>query len=58
MSVAYVDTSCIVATAFGEREAVTTARRLSRFDRVLSSPMLEAELYSVLKREGRAISEE
>lgn len=58
MSVAYVDTSCIVATAFGEKDASALARRLSRFERVLSSPLLEAELYSALSREGRAISDE
>lgn len=58
MTVAYVDTSCIVAAAFGEKEAATTTRRLARFDRVLSSPLLEAELFSTLAREGRAISHE
>jgi predicted nucleic acid-binding protein len=50
---AYVDTSCIVATAFGEKDATAIVRRLSRFDRVLSSPLLEAELFSALQREGR-----
>jgi predicted nucleic acid-binding protein len=53
---AYVDTSCIVATAFGEKDAATIARRLSRFDRVLSSPLLEAELFSALLREGREVT--
>jgi predicted nucleic acid-binding protein len=52
---AYVDTSCIVATAFGESEASAIVRRLSRFDRVLSSPVLEAELFSALQREGRDV---
>lgn len=56
MSVAYVDTSCIVATAFGEKEASATVRRLSRFDRVISSPLLEAELFSALARERREVS--
>ncbi|HEX9564514.1 MAG TPA: hypothetical protein VF981_11105 [Gemmatimonadaceae bacterium] len=31
MAIAYVDTSCIVATAFGEKDAAAIARRLSRF---------------------------
>ena len=53
MSTAYVDTSCIVAAAFGEAVAAPIARRLSRFDRVLSSPLLQAELWSALVREGR-----
>ncbi|MDQ3242819.1 MAG: PIN domain-containing protein [Gemmatimonadota bacterium] len=53
MSSAYVDTSCIVAAAFGEATAVRVTKRLARFDRVLSSPLLEAELLSALMREGR-----
>lgn len=53
MSGAYVDTSCIVAAAFGEATAAQITRRLARFDRVLSSPLLEAELLSALAREGR-----
>lgn len=56
MTTAYVDSSCIVATAFGEKDAVPIARRLSRFDRVLSSPLLEAELFSALLREDREIT--
>lgn len=56
MTSAYVDTSCIVATAFGEKDAPAIARRLSRFDRVLSSPLLEAELFSALRREGREVT--
>lgn len=56
MTSAYVDTSCIVATAFGEKGATAIARRLSRFDRVLSSPLLEAELFSALRREGREVT--
>ncbi len=57
MSAAYVDTSCIVAAAFGETSAAKVVARLSRFDRVLSSPLLEAELWSALAREGREISD-
>jgi predicted nucleic acid-binding protein len=53
---AYVDSSCIVATAFGEKDGAAIVRRLSRFDRVLSSPLLEAELFSALLREGREVS--
>jgi predicted nucleic acid-binding protein len=56
LTIAYVDTSCIVATAFGEKDAAPIARRLSRFDRVLSSPLLEAELFSALLREGREVT--
>lgn len=56
MTIAYIDSSCIVATAFGEKDAGPLARRLSRFDRVLSSPLLEAQLFSALLREGRELS--
>lgn len=56
MKSAYVDTSCIVATAFGEKDAAAIVRRLSRFDRVLSSPLLEAELFNALRREGHEVA--
>ena len=52
MSLAYVDTSCLVAIAFDEAGAGRTAARLRRFERLLSSNVLEAELRSALKREG------
>lgn len=57
MTSAYVDTSSIVAAAFGEKEGIAIARRLGRFDRVFSSPLLEAELFSALIREGREITD-
>jgi predicted nucleic acid-binding protein len=52
MKLAYVDTSCVVAVAFGEPEAPRIEARLRRFDRLLASNLLEAELRSALKREG------
>jgi predicted nucleic acid-binding protein len=51
MKVAYVDTSCLVAIAFGERGSKALAKRLQGFDRLLSSDLLEAELLSTLTRE-------
>lgn len=51
MSLAYVDTSCLVAIAFDEPRAATIAARLRRFQRLLSSNLLEAELRSALRRE-------
>ena len=45
-----------MATAFGEKDAVAIARRLARHDRVLSSPLLEAELFSALLREGHEVT--
>ncbi len=52
MSLAYVDSSCLVAIAFGEPGAARLAARLQRFDRLVASNLLEAELRSALAREG------
>lgn len=57
MSVAYVDSSVLVGHAFGERKASTMVRRMDRFGRVVSSPLLEAELLSALRRDSRALDE-
>ncbi len=51
MTVAYVDSSCLVAIAFGEPGAGRVAARLLGFERRLSSNLLEAELRSALARE-------
>lgn len=52
MRVAYVDTSCLVAIAFGERGSPALARRLAGFDELVSANLLEAELRSAFAREG------
>ena len=52
MNIAYVDTSCLVAIAFGEPASDELARRLGGFDEIFSSNLLEAELRAVLAREG------
>jgi len=51
MAVAYVDTSCLVAIAFGERGGSAMRRRLSEFGELVSSNLLEAELRSAFGRE-------
>ena len=51
MTVAYVDTSCLVAIAFGENGAEALARRMEGYDQIVSSNLLEAEFRSVLARE-------
>lgn len=51
MKSAYVDTSCLVAIALGERGATTLERRLGEFDSLVSSNLLEAELRAALRRE-------
>ena len=52
MSVAYVDTSCLVAVAFAEPGYDEVAHRLDTYSRLLSSNLLEAELRAVFAREG------
>ncbi len=51
MRVAYVDTSCLVAIAFGESGAAALGRRLKAFDELVSSNLLEAELLATFARE-------
>ena len=51
MSVAYVDTSCLVAIAFREKGATALARRLGGFTELVSSNLLEAELRASFERE-------
>ena len=52
MRLAYVDTSCIIAVAFGEPDAGRVAALLGRFDRLFSSNLLEAEFRAAQVREG------
>lgn len=54
MRAAYVDTSCLVAIAFAQREAGHMAKRLEQFEQRFSSNLLEAELRAALVREGAA----
>ena len=51
MSVAYVDTSTLVAIAFEEPGASQAGERLEGFSRLLSSNLLEAELRAAFARE-------
>lgn len=51
MTVAYVDTSCLVAIAFGEPGAKAIARQMDAAQELVSSNLLEAELRSVFSRE-------
>ncbi|MGK2933724.1 MAG: PIN domain-containing protein [Gemmatimonadaceae bacterium] len=54
MKVGYVDTSCLVALALAEPSAAKVQRRLSSFDELHASNLLEAELNSVMLRERSA----
>ena len=50
--IAYLDTSCLVAVAFGARSAEAVVETLGRCTPVVSSNLLEAELRAALRREG------
>ncbi len=51
MSVAYVDSSCIIAVAFAEPTARSVERRMAQFDYLLASNLAEAEVRAALRRE-------
>ena len=55
MATAYVDTSTLVAVAFGEPTSIGTGRRLDQFQGLVSSNFLEAEVRSAFRRESLAI---
>lgn len=57
MSVAYVDSSVLVAIAFNEPGAVEVQLRLREFTRIVASNLVEAELQSVCRRERREVSQ-
>jgi predicted nucleic acid-binding protein len=51
MSVAYLDSSAIIALIFGEQAASMSARRLQKFERLVSSNLLEGEVRAACVRE-------
>ena len=53
MSIAYVDTSSLVAIAFDEPESAALAARLNEFTGLTSSNLLEAELMAAHVRADR-----
>jgi hypothetical protein len=52
LKAAFVDTSCLVAIAFGEAGSARVAARLAAYEAVFASGLLEAELKAALLREG------
>jgi hypothetical protein len=54
LRIAYVDSSCLIAVALQEEGAGELLFQLSRFDRLVSSPLAEAEYRAALAREGVA----
>ena len=57
MKFAYVDSSCLVAIAFGEPGYEEVVDRLYLCERLFSSNLLEAEFRAALAREGAADKE-
>ena len=53
MDTAYADSSALVAIAFNQARGVEIFQRLTGFDRLVSSNLLEAEVRSAYAREGR-----
>lgn len=51
---AYVDSSCLVAIVTSEPGYLDVRVRLSRFDKLFSSTLLEAEIRSVLARKSNS----
>lgn len=54
MKVAYLDSSWAVAITFGEHRHQALLAKLGEYERVFSSPLLEAELFSACAREQLA----
>lgn len=57
MTTAYLDSSCVVAAAFGEPGARPMLTRRRSFALVVSSTLLEAEVFSALRREQRDLTD-
>ena len=58
MSAVYVDMSVLAGIAFGEPAAERFALALNRFDRLLSSSLLEAEMRAIFQRESETFEDD
>lgn len=58
MAVAYLDSSVMVSIRFGEAEAAQLSERISTFDALISSNLLEAEYRAAHTREGCVVEAE
>ena len=56
MSIAYIDTSALVAIEFNELDSVFLESKLREYETVISSNLLEAEYRSACARRNRIIS--
>jgi hypothetical protein len=58
MAAAYVDSSCLVAIAFGEPGARTVAKAIRSASQLIASNLAEAEVRAALARENTPVSED
>lgn len=58
MTIAFVDTSVLVAITFGERDAGALDERLRSFDAVFAAPLLESEFRAALARQRLGVDAE
>jgi len=55
MTIAFVDSSCVLSMLLDETHGARMQRQLSAYDRLFIAPLLEAELYSAAHREQRSV---
>ena len=58
MSVAYLDSSAVIALIFDEQTATVGASRLKKFEHVVSANLLEAEVRAACVRERVAFTDD
>lgn len=58
MTGVFVDSSIVIALAFGEPGTAAVVKRLRSADRVLAAPLLEAEVSAACHREDRPVDED
>jgi len=55
MTVAFVDSSCVLSMLLDETHGARMQRQLSEYDCLFIAPLLEAEVYSAAHRERRSV---
>jgi predicted nucleic acid-binding protein len=55
MTIAFVDSSCVLSMLLDEAHGARMQRQLSAYDRLFIAPLLEAEVCSAAHREKRSV---
>ncbi|WP_373059753.1 PIN domain-containing protein [Gemmatimonas sp.] len=55
MTIAFVDSSCVLSMLLDEAHGARMQRQLSEYDHLMIAPLLEAEVYSAAHRERRSV---